>query len=80
MANRIKLPTDLSGQDVRKALERRGMTFKRQNGSHMVLTGAEPPCRIVVPDHKTLRVGTLRRIIAQAGLTVEEFLNAVGKN
>jgi hypothetical protein len=30
--------------------------------------------RAIVPDHKQLRSGTLRRIIADAGLTVEEFM------
>jgi hypothetical protein len=29
---------------------------------------------VVVPDHKQLRSGTLRRIIADAGLTVEQFV------
>jgi hypothetical protein len=28
---------------------------------------------VVIPDHKQLRSGTLRRIIADAGLTVEQF-------
>jgi predicted RNA binding protein YcfA (HicA-like mRNA interferase family) len=32
-----KLPTDLSGRDVRTALERAGFTFRRQAGSHMIL-------------------------------------------
>jgi len=27
----------------------------------------------VIPDHKELRQGTLRRIVADAGLTVDEF-------
>lgn len=52
------------------------MTFKRQKGSHMILVGIDPPCRVVVPDHKNVRVGTLRTIISQAGVTVEAFLTA----
>ena len=76
MANRPRLPSDLSGEDVRKILERLGMSFKRQTGSHMILGRADPPCRVVVPAHKTVRVGTLRTIISQAGLTVEAFLAA----
>lgn len=76
MANRPKLPSDLSGEDVRKILERLGMAFKRQKGSHMILVGADPPCRVVVPAHKNVRVGTLRTIISHAGLTVEAFLAA----
>jgi predicted RNA binding protein YcfA (HicA-like mRNA interferase family) len=77
VTDRSKLPTDLTGRDVRVALERLGFVFKRQKGSHMVMGRLEPPCRVVVPDHKTVRIGTLRKVVSQAGLTVEEFLNAV---
>ena len=69
-----KLPTDLSGREVRAALERVGFVFRRQSGSHMVLRRDDPCARAVVPDHKQIRTGTLRRIIADAGLTVEEFM------
>lgn len=68
-----KLPTDLSGREVRAALERVGFVFRRQTGSHMMLRRDQPHARIVVPDHKQVRSGTLRRIIADAGLTVEQF-------
>jgi len=37
-----------------------------------------PHRRLVVPDHKEIAKGTLRAIIKQAGLTVEEF-NALFK-
>ena len=70
----VKLPTDLSGRDVRVALERIGFIFRRQTGSHMMLRRDLPYARVVVPDHKQLRSGTLRRIIADAGLTVEQFV------
>lgn len=69
-----KLPTDLSGRDVRNALERAGFIFRRQTGSHMILRRQEPHARAVIPDHRQIRIGTLRRIIADAGLTVEQFL------
>jgi predicted RNA binding protein YcfA (HicA-like mRNA interferase family) len=69
-----KLPTGLSGSQVRSALERAGFVFRRQAGSHMVLRRDEPYARIVVPDHKEVRPGTLHRIISDAGLTVEAFL------
>ena len=69
-----KLPKDLSGRDVRAALERVGFVFSRQSGSHMILRRNEPYARVVVPDHKTIRQGTLRHIISDAGLTVEQFL------
>ncbi|MGA3055802.1 MAG: type II toxin-antitoxin system HicA family toxin [Candidatus Korobacteraceae bacterium] len=69
-----KLPTDLSGREVRAALERVGFVFRRQSGSHMILRREDPYARAVVPNHKQIRTGTLRRIIADAGLTVEEFM------
>jgi predicted RNA binding protein YcfA (HicA-like mRNA interferase family) len=69
-----KLPTDLSGREVRAALERVGFVFRRQAGSHMMLRRDEPYARVVVPDHKQLRSGTLRRIVADAGLTVAQFV------
>ena len=37
-----KLPTDLSGLEVRAALERAGFIFRRQTGSHMVLRRDQP--------------------------------------
>jgi len=64
-----KLPTDLSGRQERMALERAGFVFRRQAGSHMILRRNEPYSRVVVPDHKEIRPGTLRRIITDAGLT-----------
>jgi predicted RNA binding protein YcfA (HicA-like mRNA interferase family) len=74
-----KIPTDLSGREVRLALERAGFIFRRQKGSHMILRRAEPYARAVVPDHKQVRVGTLRQIIREAGLSVEQFNHLLGR-
>jgi predicted RNA binding protein YcfA (HicA-like mRNA interferase family) len=74
-----KLPTDVSGLEVRTALERVGFVFRRQGGIHMVLRRDQPYARVIVPDHKTLRSGTLRRIIADAGLSVAEFMRLLGR-
>jgi predicted RNA binding protein YcfA (HicA-like mRNA interferase family) len=68
------LPTQLSGREVRRALERAGFVFRRQSGSHMVMRRNQPYARVVIPDHKVVRPGTLRRIVADAGLTVDEFV------
>ncbi len=70
-----KIPTDLSGRAVVRALEKIGFVVKRQRGSHIILRRDNPPARVVVPDHKSLRVGTLRTILNSAGLTVDELLN-----
>jgi predicted RNA binding protein YcfA (HicA-like mRNA interferase family) len=70
----VKLPTDLSGQDLVKALLRVGFVVTRQKGSHMILRRANPHARVVVPDHKRVRPGTLRQILNEAGITVEQLL------
>ena len=69
-----KLPTDLSGRQVCTALARIGFVIRRQKGSHIVLRRDEPFARVIVPDHRTLRVGTLRRIISDAGLTIDQLV------
>jgi predicted RNA binding protein YcfA (HicA-like mRNA interferase family) len=74
-----KLPTDLSGREVRTALERAGFIFRRQKGSHIILRRNQPYARAVVPDHKQIRPGTLRSIITDAGLTMDEFMRLLGR-
>lgn len=69
-----KIPTDLSGRALVRALEKVGFVVKRQRGSHIILRRHDPPARVVVPDHKALRIGTLRSILNAAGITVEDLL------
>ncbi len=71
-----KLPK-LSGRECLKVLEKAGFVFKRQEGSHIILRRDEPFAQLVVPDHKELDRGTLRAIIRQSGLTVDEFINLI---
>ncbi len=68
-----KLPR-ISGQKCVKALEKVGFYFKRQEGSHIILRRDEPFAQVGVPDHKELDRGTLRAIIRQVGLSVDEFM------
>ena len=67
-----KLPV-LSGEKCIKALGKAGFYLKRQEGSHVTLRRDEPFCQLVVPLHRELDRGTLRAIIRQAGLSVNEF-------
>ncbi|OGC06153.1 hypothetical protein A2526_03135 [candidate division WOR-1 bacterium RIFOXYD2_FULL_36_8] len=67
-----KLPV-ASGKECIKALEKAGFYFKRQEGSHVALRRDVPFCQVVVPNHKELDRGTLRAIIRQADLSVDEF-------
>ncbi|HET7100429.1 MAG TPA: type II toxin-antitoxin system HicA family toxin [Terriglobia bacterium] len=67
-----KLPR-VSGRECRKALERAGFMFKRQEGSHMIFRRDSPYAQVVVPDHKELDRGTLRSILRFAGISSEQF-------
>jgi predicted RNA binding protein YcfA (HicA-like mRNA interferase family) len=65
----------VSGIEVVKALAKIGYQVDHQTGSHVILREKEAPHRrLTVPRHSELARGTLRAIIRQAGLTVEEFL------
>lgn len=68
-----KLPV-VSGAECVKALEKAGFVLYRQRGSHITVVRAHPPAQTTIPNHKELDKGTLRAIIRQAGLTVEEFV------
>jgi predicted RNA binding protein YcfA (HicA-like mRNA interferase family) len=73
-----RLPV-VSGREAVRALERIGYHIDRHRGSHIVLRqGHEPHRRLTIPDHKELRPGTLRAIVRQAGLTVDEFVHLLG--
>ncbi len=64
----------VSGRDVVKALKKINYEFDHQTGSHIVLRRTiEPFRRITVPDHKEIAKGTLRAIIREAGISIEEF-------
>ena len=66
--------TLVSGRDVVKALRQVGYEPDHQRGSHIVLRHVDPPHRrLTIPDHDEVAKGTLRVIIRQAGLTVDEF-------
>ncbi|MCC6159992.1 MAG: type II toxin-antitoxin system HicA family toxin [Deltaproteobacteria bacterium] len=60
-----------------RTLQKNGFRFRRQTGSHIILRRDEPPTMVTVPHHKVLDRGTLRAIIRQSGLTVDEFLAAL---
>ena len=70
----MSTPPRVSGREVVRALQKVGYERDRQRGSHFVLRQTVPPHRrITVPDHKEVARDTLRAIIRQAGLTVDEF-------
>lgn len=67
----------LSGREVVSVFLSLGWEQARQSGSHIILVREGHPATLSVPDHKEVAVGTLRSLIRSAGLTVDEFLDAV---
>jgi len=69
-----KLPV-ASGADAVRAFRRIGYEEDHQTGSHVILRQRLPPYRrLTVPNHKELAKGTLRALIREAGVTVEDFV------
>ena len=68
-----KLPV-ISGAKCIKALEQIGFVVARQRGSHIILVREEPKTTVSVPNHDELDRGTLRAIIRQVDLSVDEFI------
>jgi predicted RNA binding protein YcfA (HicA-like mRNA interferase family) len=68
----------LSSKELIKALAKLGYEIDHQTGSHIILRNKHYPFRrLTVPNHKIIAKGTLRAIIRQAGLTLEEFINLI---
>ena len=68
----MKLPRDVNGSEAVRALQRLGFVRLRQTGSHIIMR--REGRTVVVPQHKPIKPGTLKGLIEQAGLTVEQFV------
>lgn len=69
----MKLPV-LSGADAVKAFQKLGYQFNVQHGSHIILRHTNSPYRrLSIPNHRELAKGTLRALIRESGLTLDEF-------
>lgn len=68
-----KLPV-VSGKKLCKILNKIGYNIDHQTGSHIILRNENLPYRrLTIPNHKEIAKGTLRSILRQAGLTIEEL-------
>ena len=64
----MKLPRDMSGLELAKALSRLGYVVERQTGSHIRLTTLRPSeHHVTVPAHDPLKVGSLNAILRDVG-------------
>lgn len=60
----MKLPRDISGEDLARLLEKLGYQVARQTGSHLRLTTATPnEHHVTIPRHEYLKLGTLNGIL-----------------
>lgn len=65
---------NISGKEAVKAFQRAGWQPVGQVGSHLVMTKHGLRVNLSIPQHNELSVDTLRALIRNAGLSVEEFL------
>lgn len=75
----MKLPRDVTGDDLVKALARLGYVKVRQSSSHVRMTTARNgEHHVTVPMHYPIKVGTLRGILGQVaahwGMTLDQLL------
>lgn len=67
-------PKPLKYKEVIKKARKAGFLFRRKtSGTHEIWWNEKKKKTVVIPHHKEIRVGTLRNIIRQMGLTAEEF-------
>jgi predicted RNA binding protein YcfA (HicA-like mRNA interferase family) len=71
----VKLPRGVSGRKAVKASKRLGFTVEHQRGSHIRL--ARNSLRITIPNHPELAPETLQSILRQAGVSLEDFVDAL---
>jgi len=69
MANKYPI---LKPKEIIAALSKKGFSYKSQRGSHAKYTDGYRT--VVIPIHNTVARGTLKGILTQAGLELDDFL------
>ena len=69
----MKLPRDISGEELASLLTKYGYRVTRQTGSHLRLTSTlrDTEHHLTIPKHKPLRVGTLSSIVNEVASCLE---------
>ena len=76
----MKLPRDVSGLELAKALGSLGYRTTRQTGSHLRLTTTDRgEHRVTIPSHAELRVGTLAAILSDVAEHFGTTRDAIAK-
>jgi len=64
----------LKPQDIIRALKKAGFKEVAQKGSHLKLKKENPTRNVIIPMHEEVTRWTLKSILEQAGISLEEFL------
>lgn len=67
-------PPLLSGREIVKAFQRLGYYKVSQRGSHIKIRNDEKELSLIIPDHKEVDRWTLKGILKDAELLVEDFV------
>jgi predicted RNA binding protein YcfA (HicA-like mRNA interferase family) len=75
----VRLPRDVSGRELARALAKLGYAVTRQTGSHVRVSRATPTeHHLTIPDHAPIKIGTLNAILRELadanGLDRDELL------
>jgi predicted RNA binding protein YcfA (HicA-like mRNA interferase family) len=65
---------NISGKEAVNAFQKAGWQSAGQVGSHLVMIKPGIRVNLSIPQHKELSVGTLRALIRNSGMIVDEFL------
>ncbi len=68
-------PPRISSRECIHALEKADFSVVSQSGSHIKLRRESPYAQVIVKPTRELAAGTLRSIVRQAGLTLEDFVD-----
>jgi predicted RNA binding protein YcfA (HicA-like mRNA interferase family) len=72
----VRLPRDVSGEDLARALRVLGYSVTRQTGSHLRLTTQQQgEHHVTIPRHGALRVGTLADVALHFEMSRDELVD-----
>jgi predicted RNA binding protein YcfA (HicA-like mRNA interferase family) len=70
---------NVTGRQAMRVAERRGWSLRRTAGDHFIYSHPRLLRNLSIPDHRELDPGTLRALIRNMEMTVDEFLGELGR-
>jgi predicted RNA binding protein YcfA (HicA-like mRNA interferase family) len=65
----MKVPRDISGQELVSSLKKNGFFVSRQTGSHIRLSShSTPQYHITIPNHDPIKIGTMNNILTELSI------------